>query len=259
MLANRIINGSVGIWGEHAMSAHPNFSDDEAEQMVDYILSLNDEQQKQATYPLSGTHVTRVPAGENGRGGYLLRAAYTDKGSGDIPSLVGEDMIALRNPVVLPENNDVEKGTSFLNSPGRTFNMNEDGAYIGFREIDLTGVEGIVIKAEASDRFNAAGGILEVRLDGPDGELIGTTDKIDIREIDFRAEMQRIIGEWEAGGRKGPRPGFREVREMLTPKFRISTAQTDGFHDIYFIALNPEAKEGQVLFQINEMEFIPSR
>ena len=39
-LANRIINGGGGVWGEHMMSAHPQFSRDQAKKMVEYILSI---------------------------------------------------------------------------------------------------------------------------------------------------------------------------------------------------------------------------
>ncbi|MEJ2005950.1 MAG: PKD domain-containing protein, partial [Cyclobacteriaceae bacterium] len=203
MLASRIINGSVGNWGEHAMSAHPNFTDEEAELMVDYILNLTDGQQTEKTYPLSGNFVTSVPEGQNGKGGYLLRAAYTDKGAGSLESLASEDIIALRNPVVKPQTADFEKGTVFLTTLSESFYLNEDGAYIGFSNLDLTGIDEIVIKAEAPTRENSAGGIIELRVGSPDGRLVGATENIEPVEIDFRAEMQRIIREWEAGGRKG--------------------------------------------------------
>jgi cytochrome c len=40
-LATRIITGSVGIWGEIPMTDHSSLSRKEAEQMVNYILLLN--------------------------------------------------------------------------------------------------------------------------------------------------------------------------------------------------------------------------
>lgn len=41
-LANKIIQGGSGNWGEVPMTPHPQHSTEEAEQMVKYILSLND-------------------------------------------------------------------------------------------------------------------------------------------------------------------------------------------------------------------------
>lgn len=41
-LANKIIQGGSGNWGEVPMTPHPQHSQEEAEQMVKYILSLND-------------------------------------------------------------------------------------------------------------------------------------------------------------------------------------------------------------------------
>ena len=40
MLANKIIKGGGGVWGQVLMSAHPNVSESNAKQMVSYILSL---------------------------------------------------------------------------------------------------------------------------------------------------------------------------------------------------------------------------
>ncbi len=42
LLATRIISGSVGVWGEIPMTAHPSLSQDKVEQMINYILLLKD-------------------------------------------------------------------------------------------------------------------------------------------------------------------------------------------------------------------------
>lgn len=39
-LANKVINGGTGVWGETAMPPHPNLSEADAKDMVKYILSL---------------------------------------------------------------------------------------------------------------------------------------------------------------------------------------------------------------------------
>ncbi len=39
-LADKIVNGGKGVWGDIPMTAHPNISKDNAEIMIKYILSL---------------------------------------------------------------------------------------------------------------------------------------------------------------------------------------------------------------------------
>ncbi|UZD23493.1 c-type cytochrome [Algoriphagus halophytocola] len=39
-LAGKVINGGAGVWGEAAMAPHPSLSEEDAKDMVRYILSL---------------------------------------------------------------------------------------------------------------------------------------------------------------------------------------------------------------------------
>jgi cytochrome c len=43
MLAQKVISGGSGIWGQAVMSAHPKVSNEDAKIMVNYILSLKEE------------------------------------------------------------------------------------------------------------------------------------------------------------------------------------------------------------------------
>lgn len=43
LLANKIINGGSGVWGEVPMTAHPDLSVADAEKMARYVLSLDGE------------------------------------------------------------------------------------------------------------------------------------------------------------------------------------------------------------------------
>lgn len=43
MLANKIIAGGQGVWGQIPMAAHPNVSKEDAKAMVKYILLLKEE------------------------------------------------------------------------------------------------------------------------------------------------------------------------------------------------------------------------
>ena len=43
LLADKIINGGSGVWGEVAMAGHPQISEDDAQTIVKYILSLKNQ------------------------------------------------------------------------------------------------------------------------------------------------------------------------------------------------------------------------
>lgn len=46
LLAKRIIEGGSGVWGEVPMNAHPDLSQEDAEKMAIYVLSLDGEEKK---------------------------------------------------------------------------------------------------------------------------------------------------------------------------------------------------------------------
>jgi cytochrome c len=46
LLAQRIIKGSTGNWGDMPMNAHPDLSQEDAEKIARYVLSLDGEQPK---------------------------------------------------------------------------------------------------------------------------------------------------------------------------------------------------------------------
>jgi cytochrome c len=45
MIAGRIINGSSGVWGQVMMNPHPGLSQEDAEKMARYVLSLDGEKE----------------------------------------------------------------------------------------------------------------------------------------------------------------------------------------------------------------------
>ena len=253
--AQRIIKGSVGLWGDHAMSAHPDLSEKDAKLMLDYIMSLADAPTAPKVIPLSGTYTTDVPKKENGKGGYLLRVAYTDKGTPTLDALTTEKIIALRNPVLNPEDYDVAEGTQFLTTPGRSFNIIADNAYLGFNQLDLTDINEIVIGAEVSPQFNAVGGIIEVRLGSTEGTLVGATEKLVDLKIDFDEKFKEAKAKWLKDGKKGPEPHYWGVRNSLKPKYSVPIKNINGKQDVFFVFKNSEATIGQILMRMDNIEF----
>lgn len=241
-LAGKVINGGAGVWGEHAMSAHPQLSQDDARRMVRYILGMLEQKPTVEALPLAGSVTPVVPDGENGQGGYLLRASYTDKGTNGVAALSDDEFIALRNPYVDPQVSTIRSGVQLLTTPGTSFNMVGNGSYIGFEGVDMTGLKQIDLFVQARPRVGASGGTIEVRLDSPEGQLIGTTQSVVPKEVGF--------------GR--PPEGVDPLtwRRSRDTQAQARLQQVAGVHDVYFVFRNDEAIAEQILMQINEIHFM---
>jgi cytochrome c len=241
LLTDKVINGGSGVWGDHGMSAHPELSTSDAKRMVDYILSINEVKPTVAPLPLAGKVYPKIPEGEDGQGGYLLRASYADKGAGNIGSLISVDYLLLRNPFLDPQLAEIRKGVQLMTTPRVNFFMTGDQSYIGFNSIDLTGVEDINLFVDISPRADAIGGYVEVRLGSPTGELIGQSQKMEPKNLGFMR----------------PPAGVNPIdwRRQNTPKAEVKIKGVSGFQDVYFVFKNPNAKETDILMSISEIQF----
>lgn len=240
-LVGKIINGGAGVWGDHAMSAHPQLSEADAKRMVDYILSMDEVQATIASLPLTGKVNPTVPEGENGQGSFLLRASYSDKGAGSIGPLNGVDYIALRNPFLNPQLSVDRKGVQLLTTPNVNFLMAGDNSYFALKEIDLTGILQIDVLATINQRNGGIGGSVEIRQGSPTGELLGQSEK---------------IGRKEGGGFRPPQ-GVNPIewRRQNANRAKVKIKPTTGMQDLYFVFKNTDAKGDQVLMSILEIEF----
>ena len=117
--------------------------------------------------------------------------------------------------VIEAENYDYKSGIDIENCSegGSDVGYIENGDYIGFKDIDLTGADKIDFRVAS----NGSDAVLEVRLDSPDGKLIGSTDVTN-------------TGGWQ---------------EWITKTCNIET--TSGKHDVYLVFTGGES----YLFNIN--------
>lgn len=252
-IGKKIISGGSGVWGDHAMSAHPQLTAADAKLMVTYILSLVDEGKESMTIPPTGTLLTKIPKNDNGKGGYLFRVAYQDKGATELGTLTGEKIIALRNQYVDPEKADIKIGTKVTTTPSRNFNIVGNNAHIGFKNIDLSGVKRIDLIVQAPPRLGAAGGTVEIHIDTPDGKLVGVTEKIMPKDVNFRAMMAMMSPQTSQLGQ--PPVDVAAVRRSILTNATTPISPVDGFHDVYFVFRNQEAKPEQILVQVSEIGF----
>jgi cytochrome c len=79
LLSEKIRLGGSGNWGEGAMAAHPNISETDAAQIVDWILSLTNKEVKKPTLPLTGVFIPKLDPKEANKNSAFLTVSYTDK------------------------------------------------------------------------------------------------------------------------------------------------------------------------------------
>jgi cytochrome c len=175
VLARRIVNGSTGIWGtDNNMPAHPSMSITDAGTIADYILNVN--RQAVPALPGKGKYLINVPKDDNGRGTYIFRVAYGDRGAGEIPSQTADTVLLLRSPLLNPLRADAIEGGAIRDQLDEyIFVTAKPDSYMLFKSIDLSGVREISFRANWHLYDIYAGGKIEIRLDRPDGELIGET------------------------------------------------------------------------------------
>ena len=171
-LSQKVIVGGGGNWGETAMSAHPQLTEQQAKNMVKYILSLSGPPVEESAFATKGTFVTDRHDRDKQQGVYVLMATYTDQGSGNISSITKQNSLVLRAAKFEAEqlqvrSDKVDRTRIITRNDGLGGLTNN--RYVGVKDVDLTSIEQIHLHAVVK-----GGGLVEIRLDQPDGELAGT-------------------------------------------------------------------------------------
>jgi cytochrome c len=176
-LPNKVINGGSGVWGEVMMSGHPQLSPADASEMVKYILSLSDEKLKEIL-PTKGNYVAKLPEGDKGKGVFMVRAAYQDKGVVGLPTLKDEKTLILRNSKIDITSFDVYDEVRKVASGNNTMLIpSKNEAYLALKQIDLEQISEVLVTAMAPKQgIVMKGGAVEIRVDKPTGTLVGKSE-----------------------------------------------------------------------------------
>ena len=262
-LAKRIIEGSHGVWGtDNNMPAHPSITPNDARTIANYILSINTKMPK--TLPVKGSFVTRVPPDDNGRGTYVIRAAYTDKGANDLPSHTADSIIMLRTPILSPlEADAIEAGALRDQLDEYFFLTARPNSFIVFKGIDLTGIQRILFRPNWHLYDIYPGGTIEIRIGSPEGELIGETG---IEREQFNTRYRGVFGgltnmtpEQEERSRRYPPIDEKKFfspgsdKSSFTIPSTASLKTKEGNHDVYFVFKNDTVSSEVSLFPLAEI------
>ncbi|HZF64720.1 MAG TPA: PQQ-dependent sugar dehydrogenase [Chitinophagaceae bacterium] len=197
-LATKVITGGKGVWGEQAMNPHPQLTRETATEMIRYILSVAAAKPKQQKLASKGKINTYLNEKQN-KGSYVLNASYRDKGGNGIGPLTGTATRVFRSPIITATDFDEVyelRKTNVLSS------INKD-AFAQLKEVDLTGIKEMVFTLSTE----TTGTGIEVHLDAPNGDLIGT--------------IEVPTGKWN------------QWRQLKMPIKAVK-----GVHDVYFVFKN---------------------
>ncbi|RYF68518.1 MAG: carbohydrate-binding protein, partial [Cytophagaceae bacterium] len=211
-LATKIINGGGGNWStEHVMSAHPQLSTQDAQEMVRYIYSLTDPKKKQSVLPMQGTLALADHQKDDQQGQYTLLASYKDRGGNMVKPLVGTDMIRLRTATVKAAYADAHVGFSRFRD-----NLSQGGhkSYILLKNIDLTGIKRFTYEYGSANQA----GEVEVRIDSQAGPVVSTV-------------AYGPTGSWDT---------LKKITGQLSKPI-------SGRHDIYFFAIKRTKPNDEIL------------
>jgi cytochrome c len=234
-LTKKVINGGGGVWGETAMAAHPQLSAADASEMVKYILNLSGDAAAKASLPVKGSYTAALPNGDKGKGVFVVRAAYQDKGAKGLPALRSEQMFVLRNSMLDVHSFDVYDDVNKMAYGGNNLAIPaKSGAYMGLKQVDLNGVSAFRVMAMApKPQLNALGGKVELRLDSPTGKLIGEsaflepTDKMDFKPSTLDIPIKLPVADGKP-------------------------------HDVYMIFVNPSKSSGSLMVVMSAQAVLAS-
>lgn len=223
-LAQKVIRGGNGVWGEKLMAAHPQHTEEETLKMVNYILSLGQETTNK--YGLSGTLQLDQHEASNPEGKYVLSVRYTDKGTGKLDPATASKMIIMGPPVL-----EAEEYSSFYKvqqqrpQGGRLAYVSNlaDGSFIGFEQVDLSNIKTLKLTLRPFD-----GGVVHVRVGDPQGKEVGI----------LKVAASQDEKPWES--------------DWTYQSLKLNGEA--GVHDLYFVFSGDDNQE--YLFDLDKIEFL---
>ncbi|AKD58719.1 PKD domain-containing protein [Spirosoma radiotolerans] len=217
-LSNKIIKGGGGSWGDAIMTAHPQLAMPDANEIVKYILTLSDKKVASPSLSPQGTYMPK----ENEKGSLVFRASYKDKGANGLPPQMADQVLVLRNPLVaMGASSSQSKGITLFKMGTQPYPLvvvMASDTYVQFDQLDLTGIKTMEFAvAVPKAQLIAVGGRIEIRIDSPNGPLLGQTEELLPNTSNDPADMFK--------------PSMAKV--SITP--------TTGQHNLYFVFKNEKA------------------
>ena len=172
-LVNKIIKGGGGVWGETAMSAHPDLKEGDAGKIADWILSLA-KGNTVPSLPQAGEIRATDKDASDGKN-MQITASYTDKGASGAKPMTGFATIQIRNPALSVSEKDSSGNFTFGEFGSTKFaSLSAESGWLMFDNINLQFVTGVEINYGMREPFKK-GYIIEFYADRPGATKLGET------------------------------------------------------------------------------------
>ena len=168
LLSNKIIKGGGGVWGEHAMAAHPQISKQDAAEMVKYILAITAVKKPDDFLAQKGAVQLNNHTANPDQGRYIITASYTD-GGGNFKPLTTTNTLILRPAKVEAEDADLLTNAQIY---GNHIGSIHNRSYMVLKDIDLKNISQLRYRY-SSELQNAT---IEVHSGSLRGKLISTLE-----------------------------------------------------------------------------------
>jgi cytochrome c len=153
----------------------------------------------------------------------------------------------------------------------------KNNGYIGFKNLDLSGIRQLELNASANPTQGFTGGVIEIRLDNPTGELLGQAT---INPFNPFAAMMSAANSAQNKGtdKTAAKPAPKKAAPASPPKangkkqpvFDLSSLfaghgiatdikEVSGRHDLYFVFKNDKAKPAEPLLSFSEIKFLDKK
>ncbi|XZE33258.1 PQQ-dependent sugar dehydrogenase [Pirellulaceae bacterium SH501] len=224
----RVRVGSTGVWGKVPMLPHEQFTQSEIREMVEWVFAAIPNPSTEYRSGLSNI-VELLTDKKEFNGKIRLHATYRDKGWGTLPSLSASQSIELRSRTLQSEAADKIHDMQILGSHsaenGKFCGAINHGSYLRVDRVPMNQFRTLT----ASVASAGAGGKIEVRLNAPDGPLLGTMDV-------------KVNGKWE------------EWYQVSLEKPADITSESEPNADLYFVCIHDEKRSG--LMNIDWIRFV---
>lgn len=208
-LAGKVINGGTGVWGKLPMPAHPQHTQDQARQMVAWILSLGKEDAPKAGLKGKWVAPEQPKGGARANEGVLiLTAGYTDAGADGAPPLRGESTIVLHSRKKKAALYDANHGMDYVEQvegERGILGLFEKGDHITWKELNLKGIKSLLVRAGG---LGEATGSFELRQGTPEGKLLARVKVPATGEGEYKEIEVKLRG----------KPGLTDVCVVAKPK-----------------------------------------
>lgn len=175
-LADKIVKGGAGSWGEVPMAPHPQLAAIDAAAMAETVLKVGQGGAAQRAANASGAFKAPAQPSSSGGGTFVITASYTDRGALGLPPLTAESRVVLHARRTRANTFEASQSAtvmevSTLVRRRRICVQLAAGGHLLYRDVNLAGVSKVNFEISAGQGH---GGLLELRVDSPTGPRVGS-------------------------------------------------------------------------------------